>query len=114
MTFLLIALLTLVVQQFLPWWSVAIIAFGVAAWRSISARHAFFSGLLAVLLVWLVAVTFTHIQTEGILSNKIAALFNVPAPVLMGITALIGGLVGGAAALSGFYVRRLFVRTSAL
>jgi hypothetical protein len=48
-------------------------------------------------------------QSEGILTERVALLFNLPSPVLLiAITALIGGLVGGIAALSGFFFRQLF------
>ncbi|CAM3794317.1 hypothetical protein MUGA111182_10105 [Mucilaginibacter galii] len=41
------------------------------------------------------------------LATRVAALFGAPHwLVLLGVTALIGGLVGGTAALSGLYVKR--------
>jgi hypothetical protein len=111
MLFLLIALLSLVLQFFLPWWIIAIIAFGAAYWKASSAKTAFFSGFLAIVIVWAIKSSFTHIRTEGILSNRIAELFLLPSPLLLiVITAFFGGLVGGMAALSGFFVRQLFVK----
>jgi hypothetical protein len=95
----------------LPWWIIAVVAFGVALWKASSGGNAFLSGFLAIVLVWTVMAGFIHIHTEGILSNKIAALFYLPSPLLLIIiTAFIGGLVGGMAALSGFFVRKLFER----
>jgi hypothetical protein len=111
MVFLLIALLSFLLQFFLPWWIIAVVAFGVALWKASSGGNAFLSGFLAIVLVWTVMAGFIHIHTEGILSNKIAALFYLPSPLLLIIiTAFIGGLVGGMAALSGFFVRKLFER----
>ena len=111
MVFLLIALLSFLLQFFLPWWIIAVVAFGVALWKASSGGNAFLSGFLAIVLVWTVMAGFIHIHTEGILSNKIAALFYLPSPLLLIIiTAFIGGLVGGMAALSGFFVRKLFGR----
>jgi hypothetical protein len=105
--FLLIALLSFVLQLFMPWWIIAIVAFGAALWKATNGSTAFWSGFLAIMAVWLLMATFTHIRTEGILTSRIAALFSLPASFLLIIvTALIGGLVGGIAALSGYYVRQ--------
>jgi hypothetical protein len=105
--FLVIALLSFVLQLFMPWWIIAIVAFGAALWKATNGSSAFWSGFLAIMAVWLLMATFTHIRTEGILTSRIAALFSLPASFLLIIvTALIGGLVGGIAALSGYYVRQ--------
>lgn len=108
LVFLFIALLTLIVQYFLPWWTMAIVAFGVATWKSKSAGNAFLAGFSAVALVWAIVAIFSHTRSEGILTERIANLFFLPIPeLLILVTAIIGGLVGGLAALSGFYCRRL-------
>jgi hypothetical protein len=105
--FLLIALLSFVLQLFMPWWIIAIVAFGAALWKATNGSTAFWSGFLAIVTVWLLMAGFTHIRTGGILTNRIAALFSLPASFLLIIvTALMGGLVGGIAALSGYYVRQ--------
>lgn len=110
--FLLIALLGFILQFFLPWWIIAIVAFILAFWKGPSASKAFLAGFLAIVAVWAAMTTFTHIRTEGILTSRIAALFSLPVPALLiVVTALIGGLVGGIAALSGFYVRQLFIKS---
>lgn len=111
MLFLLIALLSFVFQLFLPWWTIALVAFGIAFWKASSGVKAFFSGFLAILALWTIMSAFIHIRTGGVLSDKIASLFFLPSPLLLiVITAIIGGLVGGMAALSGFFVRQLFVK----
>lgn len=106
MLFLLIALLSLLLQLFLPWWIVAPVAFGLALWRGRSGWQAFGAGFGAVALVWLVSSAFIHLRTGGILTGKVAALLTLPSPLLLlVVTALIGGLVGGMAALSGYFSR---------
>ncbi len=111
MLFILIAVLGFVLQFFLPWWIIAVVAFVIAAWRGRSTKQAFFSGFGAIMLVWVAKSLFTHIQTEGVLTDRVAVLFNLPSPfLLILVTALIGGLVGGVAALSGFFFKQLFVK----
>ncbi len=106
--FVLIALLSFVLQWFMPWWIIAVVAFGIALWKATTAGSAFWSGFLSIVLLWAFMSTVTHARTEGILTEKIAHLFNLPASsLLIVITALVGGIVGGLAALSGYYVRQL-------
>lgn len=108
MVFFLIAILSFLLQFFLPWWIIALVAFSVAFWKASSGGKAFLSGFLAIVLVWTIMASSIHIRTDGILSDRIAALFNLPSSILLIIiTAFIGGLVGGMAALSGFFVRKL-------
>ncbi|MBD0260643.1 MAG: hypothetical protein ICV83_33410, partial [Cytophagales bacterium] len=68
----------------------------------------------AIVFSWAATALVIHLRNEGILTAKIAGLFALPFPVLLiAITALIGGLVGGLAALSGFYWQRLLLPRSA-
>ena len=107
MLFLLIAILSLLLQLFLPWWTVAPVAFGLALWRGRSGWQAFGAGFGAVALVWLLASAFSHFRTGGILTEKVATLLTLPSPLLLLlVTALIGGLVGGMAALTGYFFRQ--------
>ena len=102
--FALILLASLVFQLFLPWWVIAPIAFGLAFWKSASGRHAFLAGFAAIFTLWFVAAYVPHYRNEGILTARIAQLFSLPIPFLVLIvTALVGGLVGGLAAWSGFF-----------
>jgi len=107
MLFLLILLLSLVAQFFLPWWSLALVCFGLAAWKARHGGHAFLVGFGAIALTWLGAALFWHLSTQGILSHRVAAMLTVNSPwILMTVTVVLGGLVGGLSAMSGFYVRR--------
>ncbi len=106
--FFLILAASFVLQLFLPWWIIAPVAFALALWKGTSSRQAFWSGFGAIVFLWAATAWVIHLRNEGILTAKIAGLFALPFPTLMIlITALVGGLVGGLAALSGFYWQRL-------
>ncbi|ALI99118.1 hypothetical protein [Rufibacter tibetensis] len=110
MLFVLILLVSLLVQFFLPWWSIALICFALAFWKARYGGHAFLSGFLAIGATWLGAALFWHLVTDGVLSNRVAAMLTVNSPwILLAVTVLIGGIVGGVSALSGYLVRRLWV-----
>ncbi|CAN5910822.1 hypothetical protein BH24BAC1_BH24BAC1_00730 [soil metagenome] len=113
MLFFLIFLVSLLLQFFLPWWIVAPVAFGLALWRGRSGWQAFGAGFGAVALGWLGASLVIHLRTEGILTAKVADLLTLPSPLLLlALTALLGGLVGGLAALSGYFLRRAYQSSS--
>lgn len=110
---LLIAFLSLLAQLVLPWWSVAIVAFAVCYWRGADSRsqgagRAFGYGFAGVALVWLAYAVFVHVNTDGIFTGRMSQLlFKSDASALLIVaTAVLGGLVGGLAGLSGHFVRQ--------
>ena len=108
---LLIALISLLAQFILPWWSLAIVAFLICLWRSPGAGRSFLYGFAGVALIWVAYALLIHLRTDGIFTARMSQLLfktnNATLPVL--VTALIGGLVGGFAGLSGFFVRQVTV-----
>lgn len=106
---LLIALLSFAVGLYLPWWSLALVAFVVAALIHQKAGKAFLSGFLALFLLWGILAFIIDQQNQHILSQKVATLLPLAGSyvLLILITALIGGLVAGFAAMAGSYLRRV-------
>jgi len=106
--FLLIALLSLLAQFLLPWWSLALVAFLVCLATQSKALSAFGAGFFGVALVWLIYALVVQLRTDGVLTGRMSELLvkaNQPA-LLIGVTVLLGGVVGGLAGLSGYYVRQ--------
>ena len=107
--FLLIAIVGFMVQLFLPWWSLAVVSFMFALWLARKADAAFWAGFFGIGTGWLFLSGFYHVQNSGLLSAKVATLFTLPhAALLIFVTAIIGALTGGLAAISGFYFQSLF------
>lgn len=105
-----IVVLTFIVGYFFDWWTVAIAAFIGGFFFGTASGETFAKGMTAVSTLWLLMVWYHHFSTQGILSNKIAQVLPVGGNVgiLIFATVLIGGLVGGCAAMSGFLIRNLF------
>ena len=101
------ALLSFVLGLYLPWWSVAIAAFLVAALIFQKPLFAFLSGFLGLFLLWSFFAGIINSANEGILAARVAAIFPLGGSsfLLILVTALIGALVAGLAALSGRYLR---------
>jgi hypothetical protein len=105
---LLTALLSFAACLFLPWWSIAIAAFVVAALIPQSPGKSFLTGFIALLLLW-GGLSFWISNNNGhLLAHKVSLLIlKMDNPfVLIFATAIIGALVAAIAALSGSYLRR--------
>jgi hypothetical protein len=104
---ILTALLSFVAGLYLAWWSIAVAAFLVALIIPQFPWKAFLSGFLAVFILWAVLAWWIDIKNQGILSSKIAVLFHLGSShiVMIFVSALIGALIAGFAALSGSYLR---------
>jgi hypothetical protein len=107
LTTLLTMLLSFIAGLYLPWWSIAIVAFFAALLIQPRIGFGFLSGFLGVFLLWSALAFWIDTNNESILSHKIALLFPLGGStlVLILITALIGGLVGGFAAMAGSSIR---------
>lgn len=105
---LLTALLALLLGEYLPWWSVAIAAFAISLFIRQGNFAAFFGGFLGVGAAWSAFAFWIDRANESILSERVASLLPLQgnALLLIVLTAVIGGLVGGLAALSANFLVR--------
>ena len=109
MLFLIILILSVVSGFILPWWAAAIIAFLAATYWGKRPAQVFLAGFAALFIAWVILALIKTIPNENILATRVAHLFHLPAWILLlVVTALIGGLVGGMAALSGVLVKKAF------
>lgn len=110
---ILIALSAWIFDIFLPWWSLAIPCLILGAWLGKSGLRSFLFGFLGIGILWLAQATVTHMANHGVLTARVAELFNLPQSYLMIlITMLIGGLAGGLSTLTGYYFRTTFGKAS--
>ena len=108
MLFLIILILSFASGYFLPWWVVAIAAFLAALFIGKTSGRSFWSGFIAVFVGWTVLALFKSVPNDHMLAGMVVQLFPIPHNwiLLLLITALIGGLVGGMAALSGVLLKK--------
>lgn len=92
---------------YLPWWSIAITAFIVAVLIPQRSGRAFLTGFVALFLLWGGLSFWLSNNNDHILAHKISlVVFKIDnAWLLLLVTALIGALVAGFAALSGSFLR---------
>lgn len=112
--FLLIFVFAFVAQFFLPWWIIAPLCFVLAAWRGLSGGRSFVAGFLGIGLGWLAMASWLSVRNNGLLAHRVAQLLPLGGQewVLVLVTAVIGGLVGGLAALAGTWLRQAVAPTA--
>ena len=105
---LLTALLSIAACLYLPWWTIAIVAFIVAAAIPLKPFISFIAGFTALFLSWGALAWFISNNNEHLLAHKVSLLIiKSDSPYLLILmTALIGACVAGFAALSGSYIRK--------
>jgi uncharacterized membrane-anchored protein YitT (DUF2179 family) len=99
----------------MSWWIIGIISFLVAAWQARSGGEAFNCGFASIFLLWLMMSLWKTLPNENILANRVGRMLMLPdwnynwIWVVL-ITAVIGGVAAGFAALSGYLMRKAFVK----
>jgi hypothetical protein len=104
----LIALLSFVACLYLPWWSIALVAFLVSLLIRQKPLASFAAGFIGLFLLWVIIATIINAKNDGVLAARVAEIFPLGGSgiMLIVITGVIGALVGGLAALSASYVRK--------
>jgi hypothetical protein len=103
---ILMALLSFAAGLYLPWWSIALVAFLVAFFIWQKPWLAYLSGFTAGLLLWGLLALWIDMQNDHILSQRMATLFPLGGSslLLVLVTGLLAAIIGGLAALSGSYL----------
>lgn len=98
-----------IITLFLPFWTLLIIAVVLGATLFDRTVTAFFVGFVSLFAAWFVQVLYIDIANESILSGRMAGMFGVDQNwLILLITALIGGFIGGLGTLLGSQIRQLF------
>jgi hypothetical protein len=105
---ILIALLSVAAGLYLPWWSIAVVSFIVAAVIPQKPFASFLAGFIALFLLWGTLSWDISSNNNDLLAHKVSLLLlKIDSPMILILaTALIGALVAGFAALSGSFVRK--------
>jgi hypothetical protein len=106
---LLTGLLAFLAGLWFDWWIIAIAAFLIALLVVQRPGKAFLSGFIALFVLWGLFSWWIDMKNDQILSQKIAVVLPLggSSVLLILVTALIGGIVGGFGALSGSFLRRM-------
>ena len=107
--FILIIALCYLAELYLPWWSIAAVAFLISYLLPGTFFSVFVSAFIGVGLLWSGMAWKIDSDTQSILTTKITELLSLPENAyLILITGAVGGLVAGMASLSGVSLRKMF------
>lgn len=105
-----IIVLTFLLSLFMPWWAIAIAA-AVGGFNAGSKRHwrNFHAGFLAIFLYWTGYAAIIMYSTGSPMPDRMAHVFSfsLNGTLIMLITGLVGGVLGGFASLTGGVFRRI-------
>jgi|TARA_R110001632_G_scaffold106246_1_gene215803 hypothetical protein len=107
---LIIALLAYLLGSFVPYYVLMILIGGVSAWFRGSAFLAFIAGALGVAIVWILAPLIIWSVSGSDLPDKFSQIMGFSnGTILVGITGLLGFLIGGSSSLTGNFFGKLFM-----
>lgn len=97
---LLTIVLAYALELFFPWYSVAIAAFIVG--YAVRSRLSFLAGFIAIALLWSFKAVLIDITSASDLATRVAQILAVQQKIFLYLmTAVVGGLVGGFACMTG-------------
>ena len=104
---ILTSLLSFVFGLYFPWWSIAVAAFITTLFIPLRALTGFVAGFVGVFILWAMLAWWIDVKNQHILSRKVAEIFPLGGSsfLLILVTAFIGALVGGSAAMGGAFLR---------
>lgn len=99
---LLIIVSAFILNLFLPWWSIALAGLIFGFVFKEKALTSFLWGFTALFILWGSQAMYTHLANDGVLTGRIAEMLGVGSPLIVVlITGVIGGIVGGLSTLTG-------------
>jgi hypothetical protein len=102
---LFILILAFILELFLPWWSIALVAF--IGGLLLKSKYNFLAGFIAIALLWFFKAFIIDTMAATTLTEKVAQIFKLPnKAILYMIMMLLGGLVGGFGCMAGGAVRK--------
>jgi hypothetical protein len=89
-----------ILELFLPWYCIAIAAF--AGGYMLKSRFNFLAGFIAIGLLWFLKAALTDMASSSDLASRVAQIFPLKQKSLLYVVmVLLGGLIGGFAAMCG-------------
>ena len=112
MVFLVVIIAAFLLQTILPWWIIGPICLIASFFVSSSKKQAFWSGFAGVFILWLVKILSLSLPNEHLLANKVGQVFmlyesNYNWIILLIVSSVIGGMVGGLSCLTGNSFKKL-------
>jgi hypothetical protein len=97
-----------IVSLFLPWWTIAIVCFGVAMYYLDNSSEAALAGFFSVFILWGFVALIKSYQNDFILLTRMAELLPLHnEPLIIISTAFLGGIIGMLSSMSGVFLQSI-------
>lgn len=114
MVFIVVLIISLLAQYFLPWWAIIVISFATSGLIGKTGKISFWQPFLAIVIVWAATALYKSMPNQHLLAGRVAEMFGLKVwPAILAVTALIGGLAAGVSGLCGYHFRKATVKTKA-
>jgi hypothetical protein len=111
MVFIVIIILSLALQLFLPWWIIIVISFAVCGIIGKTGKLSFWQPFLAILVLWTCMALYKSVPNHHVLANRVAEMVGVKIwPLILAITVFFGGLAAGISGLCGHHFRKAIIQ----
>ena len=110
MVFIVIIIVSLLLQIFLPWWVVIVIAFATCGIIGKTGKISFWEPFLAIFVLWIAMALFKSLPNHNILATRVAEMLSVKLwPIVLVVTGLLGGLAAGISGYCGYHFRKAMI-----
>jgi ABC-type multidrug transport system fused ATPase/permease subunit len=114
MVFIVVLIIAFVLQLFLPWWVIIVISFATCGLIGKTAKISFWQPFFAIAVLWVSMAMYKSLPNHHILANRVAVMFGLKIwPLILFVTALIGGLTAGICGFCGYQFRKATIKSKA-
>lgn len=112
MVFIVIVILSFLLQMVLPWWIIIIISFVTCGLIGKTGKIALWAPFFAILLLWTAIALFKTLPNDNILAMRVAQMFGIQAWwLILVLTALLGAFTAGVSGFCGYHFRKAVLVT---
>jgi len=107
MVFIIIIIISFLLQMVLPWWIIVIISFVTCGLIGKTGKIALWAPFFAILLLWTSMALFKSLPNNNLLALRVAEMFGVQAWwLILALTALLGAFTAAVSGYCGYHFRK--------
>ena len=112
MVFIVIIILSFLLQLVLPWWIIVIISFATCGLIGKTGKIALWAPFFAILLLWTGMALFKSMPNNNVLAMRVAVMFGVQSWwLILVISALLGAFTAAVSGYCGYHFRKAVLVT---
>jgi hypothetical protein len=107
MVFIVIVVLSFLLQMILPWWIIVVISFATCGLIGKTGKISLWAPFFAILLLWTGAALFKSIPNNHILAQRVAQMVGAQSWLMVLLfTAVLGAFAAGISGFCGYHFRK--------